>query len=88
MRNALLGRAKTEKTFELIGCSPTEFRSYIEKMFVDGMAWENYGKWHVDHIIPISSFDLNILEERQKAFHYTNCQPLWAIDNLKKGVKL
>jgi len=49
------------------------------------MNWENQGEWHVDHIRPICSFDMTIEEEQIKCFHYSNLQPLWAEDNLKKG---
>lgn len=49
------------------------------------MGWDNYGEWHIDHIIPCSSFNLSILEDQKKCFHYTNTQPLWKIDNLRKG---
>jgi len=52
------------------------------------MNFDNYGKWHLDHIKPCASFDLSKPEEQQKCFHYTNLQPLWAKDNLTKGAKI
>jgi hypothetical protein len=54
------------------------------------MCWENYGRhgWHIDHIKPVSSFDLLSRQGQKAAFHYMNTQPLWAIDNLKKGTKI
>lgn len=78
------------KTIDFIGCSVHELKIYLENKFQDGMSWENYGKygWHIDHITPCASFDLTNNEEQLKCFHYTNLQPLWAIDNLKKGSKL
>jgi len=76
---------KSGYTQELIGCTIPELRNYLEKKFKDGISWNNYGKWHIDHIKPCSKFDLTNKDEQKKAFHYTNLQPLWAIDNLKKG---
>lgn len=72
---------------KLFGCTSKQLRDHIERQFKPGMTWENYGEWHVDHIIPVSSFDLNNMEQRNKCYNYTNLQPLWAIDNMKKSNK-
>jgi len=79
---------KSAKMKELLGCSWDFFAGYIEKKFTKGMNWDNYGEWHVDHIIPLSSFDLSKNENQKIAAHYANLQPLWAKDNLKKGAKI
>lgn len=79
---------KAGKTMELVGCSLLALLKHLEKNFVEGMTWENYGEWHIDHIIPCASFDLTVEEEQKKCFHYSNLQPLWGIDNLKKGDKI
>ena len=75
---------KRYKTMQLIGCSIQFLQGHLEAKFTDGMTWENYGTWHVDHIRPCVSFDLTIVKEQFQCFHYTNLQPLWAIDNIKK----
>jgi hypothetical protein len=73
---------------ELIGCSVDFLVHHIEAQFVDGMSWDNYGsKWHIDHIKPCTKFDLSIKEEQLKCYHYSNLQPMWAIDNIKKSNK-
>lgn len=71
-----------------LGCSIEDFKLYISSKFQEGMSWDNYGEWHMDHIIPLCSFDLTIREEFLKAAHFSNYQPLWAIDNLAKGGKI
>jgi hypothetical protein len=68
-----------------IGCSIPELKSYIEARFRPGMTWENHGEWHIDHIVPLSRFDLSDRKQLLVACHYTNLQPLWAADNLSKG---
>ena len=75
---------------KMLGCSFEFLRNYIESKFLEGMTWENHGYygWHIDHIIPCSSFDLSIKENQFKCFHYTNLQPLWAFENLSKGDKV
>jgi hypothetical protein len=78
---------KNNKTFEIVGCSPEFLKEYIENKFTDGMSWELMGgKIHIDHIIPLSS--ANTEDEVYELCHYTNLQPLWAEDNLKKYNKI
>jgi hypothetical protein len=76
---------KIDTTMRLVGCSLEYLIAYLEGKFTYGMTWENYGKWHVDHIRPCASFDLTDPEQQKQCFHYTNLQPLWAKDNLSKG---
>ena len=79
---------KSRKTFDLIGCSVSFLKSYLAERFVDGMSWDNYGKeWEIDHIKPVSKFDLSDKEEQLKCFHYFNLQPLWRKDNRNKRAK-
>lgn len=77
---------KRNRTFDIIGCSPEFLKEHIENQFTEGMSWELLGqRIHIDHIIPLSS--ANTEEEIYKLCYYTNLQPLWAEDNLKKGSK-
>ena len=82
----------TPETMELLGCNKLEFKSHIENLFKIGMTWENYGnkenQWSIDHITPLAAFNLFDYEQLLKANHYTNLQPLWHIDNMKKGSKI
>ena len=75
------------KGSKLFGCTSQQLRDHLENQFQPGMTWENYGEWHVDHIVPVSSFNLNDIEQRNKCYNYTNLQPLWAEDNIKKSDK-
>ena len=87
-RKAYTEGRKSKSTMELLGCTGIELANHLEKQFQPGMTHDNYGKWHIDHIRPIASFDLSDPEQEQECFHYTNLQPLWAEDNLSKGHKL
>lgn len=82
-----LKNRKTIHTYSLVGCSIENLRCYLENQFDDGMSWKNYGKWHIDHIIPCASFDLTQEDEQKRAFHFSNLQPLWASKNLSKGAR-
>lgn len=72
-----------------LGCSIFELKNYIESKFQSGMSWDNYGPkgWHIDHIQPLSKFDLTNQNDILIACHFTNLQPLWHYENLSKGAK-
>jgi hypothetical protein len=82
-------RCKKSKTSDLLGCSVLEFRKHLQKQFNGGMSWVNYGngcgKWNIDHIIPVTLYDLSTIDGQKAAFNYKNCRPLWAIENIKRG---
>ena len=84
------GINKSSSTLEMLGCSIDELRKHLESQFTSGMSWDNYGLygWHVDHILPCASFDMLDPEQQRQCFHYTNLQPLWAEDNLRKSDKI
>lgn len=77
---------KNNRTFDIVGCTPEFLKEHLEKQFRDGMSWENRSEWHIDHIVPLSSASSE--EELYKLCHYTNLQPLWAEENLKKSNKI
>lgn len=78
LRMALKNNSKKTSSIDLLSCSIEYFKQYIENQFLPEMNWNNWGEiWELDHIIPCSKFDLSILEEQQKCFHYTNYQPLF-----------
>ncbi|MBW2472885.1 MAG: hypothetical protein JRE18_12495 [Deltaproteobacteria bacterium] len=88
IRNVVTCRYKSKPTLELVGVeSWEELAQHLESQFTDGMSWDNYGQWHIDHIRPCVSFDLTDPEQQKECFNYTNLQPLWAKDNLSKGGK-
>lgn len=81
---------RAAKTMELIGCSVNQLKEHIEAQWDEGMSWENWSLagWHIDHIRPCASFDLTDPEQQRQCFHYSNLQPLWAADNIRKGAKV
>lgn len=82
--------SKESRTLTLVGCTAAELRKYMQSKFLPGMTWDNRGRhgWHIDHIIPLAKLDLRDPDQQAAAFHYTNLQPLWAKDNLKKSDKV
>lgn len=80
------GFSKKSSTNTLLGCSWDQYKEYLESLFLEGMSWDNYSLWHIDHIIPLSFAKTE--DEIYKYSHYTNTQPLWASDNHKKSNKL
>lgn len=81
---------KADTTENLLGCSVPDFKKYFTSLFKEDMTWDNFmnGEIHIDHIIPCSKFDLKDEEQQKICFHYTNLQPLWGVDNLKKGTRI
>ena len=86
--HVLKKNSKSESTMKLLGCSIEQLKNHLESKFTKDMSFTNYGKWHIDHIVPCASFDLNKASEQKKCFYYTNLQPLCAKDNLSKGCKI
>ena len=85
IRKYMNGKSLSQRTFDIIGLSRTEFIQYIESQFTEGMSWDNYGEWHIDHIIP-----LNYAKTEDKVLelnYYKNLRPLWAEENLKRNRK-
>jgi len=80
-----IGTKKEKSTLDILGYSAEELKKHIEYLFLENMSWDNWGKWHIDHIIPISSFDKDVNPNIVNAL--TNLQPLWAADNIIKSNK-
>jgi len=89
LRDAIQNGRRAGSAVRDAGCSMEELVAHIESLWLDGMSWDNYGYrgWHIDHIRPLALFDLTDRGQFLAAVHYSNLQPLWAEDNLKKGKK-
>ena len=85
---SLRNKSKLGSAVTLLGCSLHDAIAHIESQFEQGMSWENWGEWHVDHIRPLASFNLEDPIALEMACHYTNLQPLWAKENLAKGGRI
>ena len=81
---------RSGEAVRLLGCTMAEFVEYVESLWSEGMTWDNWTRdgWHMDHIVPLSAFDLSDADQIKAACHYTNLRPMWAVDNLRKGAKV
>lgn len=75
--------------FEVLGYSPDELIIHLENQFKDGMTWDNYGEWHVDHIKAIASYNIQEIgdSEFMECWSLENLQPLWGEENIRKGCR-
>lgn len=89
LNEAIKNDQKAGSAVKDLGCSIEELKVYLESKFQEGMTWDNHtiNGWHIDHIRPLCSFNLEDEEELKSACHYTNLQPLWYNDNIAKGGK-
>jgi hypothetical protein len=81
---------KQSSSIALLGADIATVRKHLESLFMPGMTWENHGLvgWQIDHKLPCDSFDLTKSEEQKKCFNYTNLQPLWYDENIRKSTKI
>lgn len=90
VRDSIRNGTKSAGTFILLGYTRDDLVSHLEKLFLPGMSWSNYGEWHLDHIVPISVHNYETPEDIdfKKAWSLSNLQPLWAKDNIRKGDRI
>lgn len=90
MATAMQENYKRGKMIDLLGCSISDLKQFLETQFREGMTWGNYGRtgWHIDHVVPCASFDLSNTDQQKICFNYRNLRPLWAKDNLVKGSRM
>ena len=83
-------RPGRNKWLDTLGYSVDELKQHIESKFLDGMSWDNYGEWHIDHVIPIAAFNYSSIEDFdfKRCWALKNLQPLWANDNLRKSARI
>ena len=90
MRKSLNGIKESKSWETLVNYSLEDLKLHLEKQFTNGMSWDNYGEWHIDHILPISSFNIQDYNDEyfQKCWSLENLQPMWAVENIKKSNKI
>lgn len=84
LSKAMMGKTRGVSAVRDLGMTIEDFRLYIASRFLPGMSWGNYGSWHLDHVKPLAAFDLTDEAQARAACHYSNLQPLWALDNQRK----
>jgi len=79
-------KSKTNNSIYYIGCTIQELKKHLENQFIDNMTWDNHGQfgWHIDHIKPVNTFDLNDEKQLMECWNYTNLRPLWWYENLTR----
>lgn len=84
------GSKAGRKTFEILGYTSSQLKEHLEDRFLPGMTWENYGRWHVDHMIPRSAFNYETVDDIdfKRCWALENLRPMWAKENIRKGAKL
>jgi len=84
---SLVGNKRGRNVFKLLGYPVEELQRHMESLFDNSMTWENYGRWHIDHKVPISAFNFTTPEDIdfKRCWALSNLQPLWRLDNIKKG---
>ena len=86
MYSLIKGKNKSVHSLVLLGCSVQQWKMHLESTFKVGWNWNNHGiRWEIDHIIPVSLFDLTDIEQQKKCFNYTNTQAMSKEDNRKKS---
>lgn len=89
LNSFLKKKERAASTSELVGCSWKFLTAWLEAKFQKGMTWDNYGSvWHIDHIVPCAAFNLTDESQARVCFHYTNLQPLMAMDNIRKNAAI
>jgi hypothetical protein len=86
IRSSIRSNKGGRKWEDILGYSLQDLKNHLEKQFISGMTWANYGKWHIDHKRPIASFNITSTdcEDFKVCWALSNLQPLWAKDNIQK----
>lgn len=89
-RGLTSGAKSGRRTYEILGYSRDELMKWLERQFLPGMSWENYGDWHIDHEIPLAVHNYETPDDIdfKRAWALTNLRPLWAKDNMSKGARI